>query len=55
MTEAHLVSSENQFGFKREHGTDLCIYTVNLSPNIITRIIVLCIHVSLTPLKLMIE
>ena len=28
MIESHLVTSDNQFGFKREHGTDLCIYTV---------------------------
>ena len=28
LLEAHLVTSDNQFGFKREHGTDLCIYTV---------------------------
>ena len=28
MIEAHLVTSANQFVFKREHGTDLCIYTV---------------------------
>ena len=28
MIEAHLVTGDNQFGFKREHGTDLCIYTV---------------------------
>ena len=28
MIETHLVTSDNQFGFKREHGTDLCIYTV---------------------------
>ena len=26
MIETHLVTSDNQFGFKREHGTDLCIY-----------------------------
>ena len=24
----HLVTSDNQFGFKRQHGTDLCIFTV---------------------------
>ena len=28
MIEVHLVTSDNQFGFKREHGTDLCIYIV---------------------------
>ena len=30
MIKAHLVTSDNQFEFKREHGTDLCtcIYTV---------------------------
>ena len=28
MIETHLVTSGNQFGFKREHGTDLCIFTV---------------------------
>ena len=28
MIETHLVTSDNQFGFKREHGTDLYIYTV---------------------------
>ena len=28
MIETHLVTSDNQFGFKREHRTDLCIYTV---------------------------
>ena len=28
MIETHLVTSDNQFGFKREHGPDLCIYTV---------------------------
>ena len=26
--DAHLVTSDNQFGFKRKHSTDLCIYTV---------------------------
>ena len=28
MIAAHLVTSDNQFGFKREHRTDLCIYAV---------------------------
>ena len=23
-----IITSDNQFGFKREHGTDLCIFTV---------------------------
>ena len=27
MIETHLVTSDSQFGFKREHGTDLCIIT----------------------------
>ena len=26
--ETQLITSDNQFGFKREHGTDLCIFTV---------------------------
>ena len=26
--DAHLVTSDNQFGFKQKHSTDLCIYTV---------------------------
>ena len=26
--ETQLINSEHQFGFKREHGTDLCIVTV---------------------------
>ena len=25
--ETHLLTSDNQFGFKRQHGTDLCIFT----------------------------
>ena len=48
MIETHLVTSDNQFGFKREHGTDLCMYTVKSVSNTITCIIVLYIHVSLT-------
>ena len=28
LIESHLVTSDNQFGFKRQHGTDLCIFTV---------------------------
>ena len=26
--DAHLVTSDNQFGFNQKHSTDLCIYTV---------------------------
>ena len=26
--ETQLFTSDNQFGFKREHGIDLCIFTV---------------------------
>ena len=26
--DAHLVTSDNQFGFKQKHSTDLCISTV---------------------------
>ena len=26
--KTQLITSDNQFGFKREHGTDLCIFTV---------------------------
>ena len=26
--DAYLFTSDNQFGFKRKHSTDLCIYTV---------------------------
>ena len=29
--DAHLVTSDNQFGFKQKHSTDLCIYTVKSS------------------------
>ena len=28
LIETHLVTNDNQFGFKRQHGTDLCIFTV---------------------------
>ena len=28
LLDTFLVTSDNQFGFKRKHGTDLCIYTV---------------------------
>ena len=28
LVETHLFTSDNQFGFKRQHGTDLCIFTV---------------------------
>ena len=28
LIETHLVTRDNQFGFKRQHGTDLCIFTV---------------------------
>ena len=28
LIETHLLTSENQFGFKRQHGADLCIFTV---------------------------
>ena len=43
--ETQFITSDNQFGSKREHGTDLCIFTVKSVINIITCIIVLCIHV----------
>ena len=26
--ETQLITCDNQFGFKREHGTDLCVFTV---------------------------
>ena len=26
--ETQLITSDNQFGFKRDHGTDLCIFIV---------------------------
>ena len=32
MIETHLVTSDNQFGFKREHGTDLCRGCTSRSP-----------------------
>ena len=28
LIETHLITSDNQFGFKRQHGTDLCIFIV---------------------------
>ena len=28
LIKTHLFTSDNQFGFKRQHGTDLCIFTV---------------------------
>ena len=28
LIETHLFTTDNQFGFKRQHGTDLCIFTV---------------------------
>ena len=28
LIERHLLTSDNQFGFKRQHGTDLCIFTL---------------------------
>ena len=28
LIETHLVTSDNQFGYKRQYGTDLCIFTV---------------------------
>ena len=28
MIATHCVTSNNHFGFKRQHGIDLCIYTV---------------------------
>ena len=28
LLDTFLVTSDNQFGFKRKHATDLCIYTV---------------------------
>ena len=28
LIETHLPTSDNQFGFKRQHGTDFCISTV---------------------------
>ena len=28
LIETHLLTSDNQFGFKHQHGTDLCIFTV---------------------------
>ena len=52
--ETQLITSDNQFGFKRELGTDLCIFLLNLLSNNITCIIVMCIHVFLTLLKPMI-
>ena len=26
--ESHLITKDNQFGFKKKHSTDLCIFTV---------------------------
>ena len=28
LIETHLFTSDNQFGFKRQHRTDLCIFTI---------------------------
>ena len=28
LIELHLLTQENQFGFKKKHSTDLCIFTV---------------------------
>ena len=28
LIESHLLTQENQFGFKKKHSTDLCIFTV---------------------------
>ena len=28
LMDAHLVTSDNQFSFKQQHSTDICIYTV---------------------------
>ena len=53
--ETQLITSDNQFGFKREHAcTDIVYLLLNVLSNIITCIIVLCIHVFLTLLKPMI-
>ena len=49
--ETQLITSDNQFGFKREHSTDLYIFTVKS----VNCIVVLCIHVFLMLLKPMIE
>ena len=29
LIESHLLTQKNQFGFKKKHSTDLCIFTVN--------------------------
>ena len=50
--DAHLVTSDNQFGFKQKPSTDLCINTVKSIINSITIIIIaLCILVFLMPLR----
>ena len=28
LIESHLITKDNQFGFKKKHSTDLCIFTV---------------------------
>ena len=34
--ECYLTTSANQFGFKKKHGTDLCIYTLKEIVNLYT-------------------
>ena len=34
--ECYLITSANQFGFKKKHGTDLCIYTLKEIVNLYT-------------------
>ena len=48
--DAHLVTSDNHFGFKQKHSTDLCIW-LNLFNSIAIILIALCILVFLMPLK----
>ena len=49
--DAHLVTSDIQFGFKQKHSTDFVFIRLNLLYSITIIIIALCILVFLMPLR----
>ena len=51
--ERFILSADNQFGFKRKLGTDLCILALKEILDTFNRQILLCLCVLLTPLKLL--
>ena len=47
ITDAYIFTSDNQFGFKRKHSTDLCIEIIQLNPLYVITIILIVLHILL--------